>query len=67
MRNRLANGWHFGEVRDNERLLHPDIRPFDQLPPETREKDAQMVRLIPELLASAGYRVVRFPTPGMRG
>ncbi|MBL7494099.1 NAD-binding protein [Frankia sp. AgB1.9] len=67
MRNRVAHGWSFGEVRDNDRLLHPDIRPYDELSTETKEKDAQMVRLIPDLLAGAGYRVVRFPTPAAAG
>jgi len=61
MRNRLEHGWHGGEVRDNERLIHPDIRPYDDLSAQTKDKDAQMVRLIPGLLASAGYRVVRSP------
>ncbi|OHV41392.1 MULTISPECIES: RyR domain-containing protein [Pseudofrankia] len=59
MRNRLAHGWRGGDARDNERLIHPDIRPYDELSTETKDKDAQMVRLIPRLLASAGYRVVR--------
>ena len=67
MRNRVAHGWSFGEARDNDRLLHPDIRPYDELSAETKEKDAQMVRLIPDLLAGAGYRVVRFPTPAAAG
>jgi hypothetical protein len=63
MRNRMSSGWTFGEVRDNDLLRHPDIRPYEELSAETKEKDAQMVRLIPDLLAGAGYRVVRFPGP----
>jgi RyR domain len=59
-RNRLAAGWQFGEVRDNDRLLHPDLRPYEELSEEARDKDAQAVRLIPDLLAGAGYRIVRF-------
>ncbi|WP_307874778.1 RyR domain-containing protein [Frankia nepalensis] len=67
MGNRLANGWRGGEVRDNDRLIHPDIRPYDELSAQTKAKDADMVLLIPELLASSGYRIVRSPNPPTAG
>jgi hypothetical protein len=63
MRERVAEGWRLGPVRDNENLIHPEIRPYHELSDEERDKDTQAVRLIPELLAIAGYRVVRLDGP----
>jgi hypothetical protein len=63
MRNRLTEGWTYGPVRDNIRKLHPDLVDYDLLTTETKAKDEQMVRLIPGLLASAGYRIARSTTP----
>ena len=59
MRERVDSGWRFGPVRDNEALIHPDLLPYGELSESAREKDRQAVLLIPELLASAGYRIVR--------
>jgi len=59
MRERLDQGWRAGPERDNEALIHPDIKEYDDLSQETKDKDIQAVCLIPELLAAAGYRIVR--------
>jgi hypothetical protein len=63
MRNRLDEGWTYGPVRDNTRKVHPDLVDYDQLTTAAKAKDEQFVRLIPGLLASAGYRIARASTP----
>jgi hypothetical protein len=47
-------------AKDPNRGLHPLIGvPFDDLPEDNKEKDRAKVRSVPEILAVAGYEVVR--------
>jgi hypothetical protein len=39
MREKLAAGWTYGEVKDTEAKTHPSLVPFDSLPPEEQAKD----------------------------
>jgi hypothetical protein len=52
MRQKIAEGWKWGPVRDDEKKEHPSIRPFDQLPPGERLKDLLRVSLAGSL---SGY------------
>jgi len=67
---RVAQGWRAGPVRDDEAKVHPMIGvPWAQLPPENQEKDRDVVRLLPEILAEFGLEVVRYaqePRPDAR-
>lgn len=36
---KTADGWIYGPVKDPEKKEHPCLVPYDQLPPEQREKD----------------------------
>jgi hypothetical protein len=46
--------------KDPHRRLHPLIGvPFDELPKENQEKDRAKVGSIPEILARAGFKIVR--------
>lgn len=56
---RRRAGWRYAAVRDDERRLHPMIRPWSGLPETERDKDRDAVRHIPQVLASVGLRVVR--------
>lgn len=40
MKEKLADGWQFGTVKDPVAKLHPCILPYDLLPAEQRVKDA---------------------------
>lgn len=51
-----ANGWRYGDGRDDARRLHPDLRPWADLDDEAREKTRGGVRSSLELLATLGYR-----------
>ncbi len=57
MAEKVRAGWTFAEIRDNERLHHPLLVPYDDLAEVEKEKDRVTVRNIPALLATAGYRV----------
>lgn len=39
LRQKEADGWKYGEVKDPEAKTHPCFVPFDQLPPEQQFKD----------------------------
>jgi hypothetical protein len=58
-RDRWAHGWTYGPVRDDDARLHPMLVPWSQLPEPERDKDRQAVRLIPDLLAGAGFHIER--------
>jgi hypothetical protein len=40
MRERIEQGWVFGEVKDPEKKTHPALRPYSELSEGTRLKDA---------------------------
>ncbi len=56
----IENGYRAGSERvdDGTMKSHPDIRRWDELDEETREKDRRPWRLLPEHLASVGLRAV---------
>ncbi len=53
MSEKLRAGWTYAPVRDNARLHHPLLVPYDDLPEREKEKDRDTVRNIPNLLAKA--------------
>ena len=55
---RRERGWVYGSVRDDDRLVHPDLRPYIELDEETKEKDRLPVRDIPHVLAELGLSIV---------
>jgi hypothetical protein len=64
MSERIAQGWTYGDKRDNERKIHPLLVDWAVLPEGDRQKDRDAVRAIPGILHDAGYQIVRFrPNP----
>ena len=55
---RLLRGWRPG-ARDNDRRLHPDLKPFEELDDEGQEKDRDPIRTMPEVLALVDLSIVR--------
>lgn len=39
LKEKEADGWKYGEVKDSEAKTHPCFRPYDELPQEQRSKD----------------------------
>jgi len=50
--DRILRGWRFGAARDNDRLLHPNIVPYDALSKADQDKDTQAVQLLIELFGA---------------
>lgn len=46
MRIRLQNGWTYGPVKDVEAKKHPNLVPYDELPPDQRAKDILFVNTV---------------------
>lgn len=60
---RVAQGWRSGPVRDDAAKVHPMIGvPWAELPVANQDKDRDVVRLLPEILAEFGLEVVRYET-----
>ncbi|SIR83624.1 RyR domain-containing protein [Micromonospora avicenniae] len=62
---RISQGWRFGEVRDDRVKLHPSIKPWGELSEAERDKDRDVVRDIPLILADYGLQVVRLTPPAV--
>lgn len=57
---RTSQGWSFEPgPKDTERKTSPYLIPYKDLPEEVKELDRNAVRSIPELLAIAGFRIIR--------
>jgi voltage-gated potassium channel Kch len=56
---RLGQGWVYDSQRDDTKKRHPDLVPWARLPEEDREKDRQVIRAIPGILADVGLGIVR--------
>ncbi|MBF8187199.1 RyR domain protein [Nonomuraea sp. K274] len=59
MKHHTGHGWTHGPERNEERKQHPDILDWNALPEESRDKDRATVRNLPDVLADAGFRIVR--------
>lgn len=55
--DKRLNGWVPGKVKNNEKKTHPGLVPYERLPDSEKEKDRELVRLIPALLKDIGYEV----------
>jgi serine phosphatase RsbU (regulator of sigma subunit) len=49
------NGWRYGSTRDDIIKTHPSLIPYDQLNESEKEKDRELVRLIPAFLQDIDY------------
>lgn len=58
MDERLGNGWRAGTPRDDANRVHPSLVDWNQLTQSDHEKDRANVRVIPDVLALAGFRAV---------
>lgn len=49
MKQKIAEGWVYGEVKDPVAKTHPCIVPFDQLPREQQAKDYIFMTIVHQL------------------
>jgi len=59
MEGKLRDGWKYGSVTDKAKKIHNCLVPYEQLTEADKESDRDMVRGIPEILAAAGYKMVK--------
>lgn len=48
---KTADGWTYGEVKDDEKKTHPCLLPYDQLPQDQRSKDWIFKMVVAQLAA----------------
>jgi voltage-gated potassium channel Kch len=52
-------GWRYAPQRSEERRLHPSLRPWRALPEHFRRRNHEAIRELSDILADAGFRIVR--------
>lgn len=60
LNERRAAGWTYGQVRDDNRKINPNLLPWEdeQLSDDLREYNRQTIRDIPRFLAEAGLQIL---------
>ncbi len=56
--DKILHGWIHGKVKDERKKTHPAIIPYEDLSESEKEKDRELVRLIPALLHDVDYEAV---------
>jgi len=54
---RLADGWRYGEQRDDAKKLHPCLIPYEELPEEEKEYDRKTATEALKLLVAMGFTI----------
>jgi len=53
--DKRLNGWLHSDVRNSSDKTHPGLVPFEELPESEKQKDRELVRLIPALLQDIDF------------
>lgn len=59
MEGKLRDGWKYGLATDKDNKVHNCLVPYDQLNEADKEPDRDFVRGIPDILAVAGYKMMK--------
>ena len=51
------NGWRYGKTKNNIKKTHPSLIPYDELSESEKEKDRELVKLIPSFLLDIDFEV----------
>jgi class 3 adenylate cyclase len=61
-RQRIADGWSYGETRNDSRKEHPCLIPYDELSNTEKQYDRNAALETLKVIAALGYRIVPPPT-----
>lgn len=56
-RQRLADGWRFGPVRDDARREHPSLVPYEELSEAEKQYDRNAAMETLRAIVALGYRI----------
>ena len=59
MAMKLQDGWGYAPKTDRSKKLSDALLPWDKLPEDQKEKDRDLVRGVPRILARAGFAIVK--------
>jgi hypothetical protein len=59
MADKHLAGYSYGKLRDEDRMLHPDLIPWEKLSEADREKDRDNIHQIPRLLKLQYQKICR--------
>ncbi len=62
VKERMENGWVYGEVKDAEKRTSPYMVPYEELSEEIKDLDRDTIRNIPVLLGRIGMAIYRKQT-----
>ena len=54
---RIAEGWTYGEKRDDEKKTHPCLVPYEELPESEKEYDRNTCLETLKFIIRAGYQI----------
>ena len=61
---REAEGWKYGEVRDDVRRLHPGLVAYEELSEQERDYDRRTAMQTLRLIVKLGFEIRRKPAEG---
>lgn len=61
-KTRMGEGWTYGKKRDDERMQHPDLVPYSELPEGEKQYDRVMAFDTLRLVKKLGFNISRRPT-----
>ena len=56
---RIAEGWKYGEERDDEHKTHPCLVPYEELPESEKEYDRQTAISTLKLIQKLGFNIAK--------
>jgi ryanodine receptor 2 len=54
---RIADGWQYGEKRDDAHKLHPCLVPYEELPENEKEYDRNTAMETLKVIMKLGYKI----------
>lgn len=56
---RIADGWTYGEVRDDTKKTHPCLVPYEQLPESEKDFDRHTALETLKFIVAQGFAIVK--------